>query len=83
MVGRTFALVELVRSEADFIMAPVLLQVAEVASGGSTPSRVGIIYAIWVTTVIAIAATIFMLAFARVIFTQRRRFGAPKFARMA
>lgn len=34
MIGRTFALVELVRSEADFIIAPVLLGVAVTVSGG-------------------------------------------------
>jgi hypothetical protein len=39
MVGRTFALVELVRSEADFILAPLMLQVAQVSSGGSSPRR--------------------------------------------
>lgn len=42
MVGRTLALVELVRSETDFILAPVLLRVARDASHGAelTPGGV-------------------------------------------
>lgn len=61
MVGRTFALVELVRSEADFIMAPVLLQVALVSSGGKELTAAGIKSAIWITILITIATTGFIV----------------------
>lgn len=37
IVGRTFALVELVRSVADFILAPVMLGIARVVSGAMHP----------------------------------------------
>lgn len=59
MVGRAFALVELARSVGDFILAPVMLEVARVASGGGTPTAEGIEQAIWITLLIAIAATAF------------------------
>ena len=62
MVGRTFALVELVRSEADFILAPVMLQVARVASGGGKPNPAGVTHAIWVTILVTLAATSFIVA---------------------
>lgn len=59
-VGRTFALVELVRSVADFILAPVMLAVARAASGGGThPSAEGLhlaLSATWLITLIATAA---------------------------
>jgi hypothetical protein len=60
MVGRTFALVELVRSEADFLFAPVLIEVAQVWSGGSELTATGIHYAIWATVIIAIILTVLM-----------------------
>lgn len=54
----TFALVELVRSVADFILAPVMLGIARVASGGGThPSAVGLHTALWITLLITLAAT--------------------------
>ena len=58
MVGRAFALVELVRSEADFIMAPVLLQVAQLSSGGWNLRAEGLRNAIWVRLLITIAGTV-------------------------
>jgi MFS family permease len=57
MVGRIFALVELVRSVADFLLAPVMLQVARVASAGARLTAEGIGQAVWVTLLIAAAAT--------------------------
>ncbi len=60
-VGRTFALVELVRSEADFILAPVLVQVAVVSSAG-TLSVGGIDQAIRITLWVTIAATVGVVA---------------------
>ena len=55
MVGRTFALVELVRSEADFILAPVMLEVAQFSSAGGGLTADGIRQAIWFTVLITIA----------------------------
>jgi hypothetical protein len=56
IVGRTFALVELVRSVADFILAPVMLQVAR-ASGGLTNQAAGIHTAIAITLMITATLT--------------------------
>jgi MFS family permease len=58
IVGRTFALVELVRSVADFILAPVMLGVARVASGAMHPSAAGLRFAIGVTLWVTIAVTL-------------------------
>lgn len=57
-VGRIFALVELVRSVADFILAPIMVQIARVASGAHHPTAAGIREAIWITMYITIALTI-------------------------
>lgn len=57
LVGRTFALVELVRSEADFIIAPVLVAVAVAIAGGTEVNATGIHVAIGIATMIAIVAT--------------------------
>ncbi|HET9743599.1 MAG TPA: MFS transporter [Terriglobales bacterium] len=57
MVGRTFALVELVRSVADFILAPVILEVAHVASASTAPTPHGLAEAAWYTVLVTIAAT--------------------------
>lgn len=62
LVGRTFALVELVRSEADFIIAPVIMGVALLASGGTTLTVRGIHDAIGITLLITIASTIAVVA---------------------
>jgi MFS family permease len=58
IVGRTFALVELVRSVADFILAPVMLGVARVASGAVEPSAAGLRFAIWLTLGVTAALTL-------------------------
>lgn len=42
MVGRVMALVELVRSLADFILAPVMLEVARQASSGGILTQDGV-----------------------------------------
>jgi MFS family permease len=57
MVGRTFALVELVRSIADYILAPVILEIAHVASSSTVPTPHGIAEAAWYTTLVIIAST--------------------------
>lgn len=63
LVGQTFALVELVRSEADFIMAPVLLGIAQVASGSKTTlTTAGIHEGALITLLITIASTILIAA---------------------
>jgi hypothetical protein len=56
ILGRVFALVELVRSVADFMLSPVLLKVARVSSHGQTLSTDGVEQALWVTLWIAIGA---------------------------
>lgn len=62
LVGRTFALVELVRSEADFMMAPVIVGVAIAVSGSAKPTAPGIHYALWISLLITIATTVLMAA---------------------
>lgn len=59
MLGRLFALIELVRSVADFIIAPVILKIADLTSGRADHSigMSGFHEAIFVTLMIAIAAT--------------------------
>jgi hypothetical protein len=57
IVGRTFALVELVRSVADYILAPVMIGVARVASGGGAPNAQGIAEALRTTLMVTGAVT--------------------------
>jgi hypothetical protein len=59
MLGRIFALIELVRSVADFIIAPVMLRIARLISGPADHA-IGMSRfheAVFVTLMIAIAAT--------------------------
>jgi MFS family permease len=58
IVGRTFALVELVRSVADFILAPVMLGVARVASGAPQPDAAGLRFSIGLTLGMTAALTL-------------------------
>jgi hypothetical protein len=58
IVGRALALVELVRSEADFILAPVMLQVARLESGGHGLTPAGIRQAILITVMITGGTTL-------------------------
>lgn len=58
MLGRLFALIELVRSEGDFIMAPVILQFARTASHGITTTVDGVHEAALVSLCVALAASI-------------------------
>ena len=62
MVGKTFSLVELVRSEADFIIAPILLGVAVLASGGTTLKAGGVHDAVGLTLLVAIVSTVAVAA---------------------
>ena len=58
IIGRTFALVELVRSVADYILAPVMLKVAGVASGQGGLNAAGVHEAIWITLAITMASVL-------------------------
>lgn len=60
ILGRIFALVELVRSDADFILSPVMLSLAKVSAGTPDMSRVHL--ALWITIAIAAAGTLACLA---------------------
>jgi MFS family permease len=59
LLGRIFALIELVRSAADFIIAPVMLRIARLASGSLNHAieMNGFHEAIFITLMIAVAAT--------------------------
>lgn len=59
MLGRIFSLVELVRTVPDFVLAPVILEVAMAASGGKKLTLAGFRLALWSNLGLAIAATIF------------------------
>ncbi|HET7814181.1 MAG TPA: MFS transporter [Candidatus Baltobacteraceae bacterium] len=54
LLGRLFALIELVRSEGDFIMAPVILQFARSASAGVTTTVNGVHAAAIATLCVAV-----------------------------
>jgi MFS family permease len=62
MVGRAFALVELIRSVADFILAPVMVEIARLTSGEAQLTAHGIHNAVLITLVITGAASLFGLA---------------------
>ncbi|HEX7368760.1 MAG TPA: MFS transporter [Rhodanobacteraceae bacterium] len=59
MVGRVFALVELVRSLADYIIAPIIMKVARVHSNQTPLDWPGVQHAAMVTLWITIGFTIF------------------------
>lgn len=67
MVGRIFALVELIRSEANFLLAPIMLAVAVAISGGGTvPTAHGLhdamVYTLILTVVLLIAGVVIYVA---------------------
>ena len=63
MVGRIFALVELIRSEVNFLMAPVVLKIGILVSGASgTLSVSGFHAAIWITLGLTFAFTLLATA---------------------
>jgi hypothetical protein len=61
MIGRIFALVELVRTVPDFILAPVMLEIASAASAssGAQLSLEGLRTALAATLALTLAATLF------------------------
>lgn len=62
MVGRVFALVEMVRSVADFILAPVILEIMHMASWSPHPTPHGVATAAWYMLLISGAATLLLMA---------------------
>jgi hypothetical protein len=62
MVGRVMALVELVRSLADFILGPVMLEVARLASSDGNLTQTGVTTALTITILIAVVLTLFGVA---------------------
>jgi MFS family permease len=77
LVGRVFALVELVRAEADYIIAPILRKIS-VTSAGTHSAAHGIRHAVWIAVVISIAS---ILACVGVWIAGRRRFEKPDLRR--
>jgi len=62
ILGRIFALVELVRSVADFILSPVMLKIARETTSGAAPIDIaGIHVALAITIALTIAGTAFAL----------------------
>jgi MFS family permease len=57
-VGRAFALVELLRSEAAYLVGPVLLYVALL----HTPLKDGIVFATWITVAVAAVGLVVLVA---------------------
>jgi MFS family permease len=55
LVGRVFALVELIRAEGDYIMAPILRKIS-ITSAGAAGAAHGIRHALWITLVISIVS---------------------------
>lgn len=58
IIGRVFALVELVRSLSDYIIAPVLMQIAREASGGKLDTH-GTRLSVWIALWLVVAFTAF------------------------
>jgi hypothetical protein len=59
IIGRIFALVELVRSVADFIISPIMVELAGAGASGGGASAAGIRDAIWITLGVTLAMTLF------------------------
>ncbi|MEJ2643539.1 MAG: MFS transporter [Gammaproteobacteria bacterium] len=62
ILGRILALIELVRSTADFILAPVMLKVAVESSKASGLAAAGIHHAMRITWLITLSGTVFIAA---------------------
>lgn len=62
IVGRVFRLFEPVRFVADYMLAPLMLAVAQVASGGTTPDAHGIGQVLGVTLMVAGGTTVMGIA---------------------
>jgi hypothetical protein len=77
LVGRVFALVELIRAEADYIVAPVLRKIA-VTSAGANSAAHGIRHAVAITTIVSAASIVACIA---VWALGRQRFEQPDLER--
>jgi MFS family permease len=77
LVGRVFALVELIRAEADYIVAPVLRKISVTSAGTNTAAH-GIRHAISITTLISIVSLVACLV---VWFVGRQRLEKPDLER--
>lgn len=62
LVGRTFAIVELVRSEGDFILAPVILQLAQMLSVAVPMTMNGVRDAAWISAGVTFLSTLAIVA---------------------
>lgn len=63
IIGRVFALVELVRSVADYIIAPVLMRIAQNGSSGTSLDWGGVHEAVWITLWLTVAFALLAGAF--------------------
>lgn len=77
LVGRVFALVELIRAEADYIVAPILRKIS-VTSAGTNGAAHGIRHAAAITTVISLGSVAACVA---VWLGGRQRFERPDLER--
>lgn len=77
LVGRVFALVELVRAEADYIVAPILRKIATTSAGRAGAAH-GIRHAVAITVLISIGSIVVCVA---VWLAGRRRFERPDLER--
>jgi MFS family permease len=77
LVGRVFALVELIRAEADYIVAPVLRKVSA-TSAGALGAAHGIRHAAAITVIISLASIVLCVG---VWVAGRRRFEKPDLER--
>jgi hypothetical protein len=77
LVGRVFALVELVRAEGDYIVAPILRKISE-TSAGSLGAAHGIRFAVAITVLISIGSLLLCVA---IWFLGRARLQKPDLER--
>lgn len=61
-LGGIFALIEMVRSVCDYVLAPVIIRIAVASSPGSTPQVPGLHEAAWITVYLTIAFTLLSTA---------------------
>jgi MFS family permease len=62
LVGRVFALVELLRAEAAYLVGPVLLHLMTTHGGSSPDPRAGFHVAMWLDCALAVAGTVAVVA---------------------
>jgi hypothetical protein len=77
LVGRVFALIELVRAEADYIVAPIVRKISVTSAGTNTAAH-GIRHGVWITVWISIGSMVLCVA---VWFAGRQRLEKPDIER--